>query len=240
MHILDYPNPDPARQLACDEALLQMAEDGEIGECLRIHELKSNVVVLGLQDEYERAALADKCQQHGVAILRRRSGGGAVILGPGCLLYSVILSREREGVQSVRASYRWILGRLCEAFAERGLNVEQAGISDLVLNGRKVGGSAQQRKRRYLLHHGTLLYDFDIELMQEFLGDVRSPPTYRQGRSHEQFVANLPIGRARLRDVILDAFGPVQSLEAPFPGLHDRVERLRTERYACPGWIERR
>ena len=240
MDLIEFSTPDPTAQLACDEALLQLADNGSVGECLRVYELRRPTVVLGLQDEHRRAVVGDICERHGVDILRRRSGGGAVVLGPGCLVYSLILRRDRPGLGSVRGSYRWILGRLCEELSADGPRVEPAGTSDLAWDGRKVGGSAQQRKRNYLLHHGTLLYGMRRELMEQFLGQVREPPPYRNGRSHRDFVTNLPLDRSVLDETVKRAFGAADSHQSPPADLMDLIEKLVAKRYGCREWTCRR
>ena len=111
------------------------------------------------------AAIADDviqeaCRDDGVRVLRRFSGGGAVVLGPGCLNYAVALSLvSRPELADVAASFQFILGRIVAALGIPGLSI--AGGTDLALDGRKVSGNAQRRGRRALIHHGTLLYDFD-------------------------------------------------------------------------------
>ena len=85
-------------------------------------------------------------------LARRSSGGGTVLLGPGCLLYSLVLRYDRAAeLRDIRKSYHWILGHVTEALP----GVTVAGPSDLAVGGRKIGGSAQQRKRDHLLHHGS-------------------------------------------------------------------------------------
>src|SRR2546429_689077 len=78
-----------------------------------------------------------------------------------------------------------------------------AGVSDLAVDGRKVSGNAQQRKREHFLHHGTLLYGFDATTMARYLRLPPRQPDYRQRRQHAEFVTNLPRERgdleARLR-----------------------------------------
>ena len=107
-----------------------------------------------------------RCDRGGVPsgrrrVLRRFSGGGAVVLGQGCLNYAVAMSLgfkspscRRRGEFSVRCS-----GRIVAALGIPGLSID--GRADIALNGRKVSGNAQRRGRRALLHHGTLLYAFD-------------------------------------------------------------------------------
>src|SRR5712692_8363165 len=156
MRFLDLTLPDPAANLALDEGLLLDAEAGAGGEVLRVWEWPAPVVVLGsgckLADDVNEAA----CLADGVPILRRSSGGGTVLWGRGSLLFSLVLAYERAPeLTQIGSSYRLILGRVAAALGLDG--VRQEGVSDLVLCGRKVSGNAQQRKRAFLLHHGTLL-----------------------------------------------------------------------------------
>lgn len=240
MQFVDYSTRSAARHLACDEALLHFAEKDQIGECLRVYEVRQPAVVLGIQDEYERAARVDLCREHDVPILRRRSGGGTVLLAPGCLLYSLILRRDRSALQSVTRSYEWILTRLCHAISTREVSVEHAGISDIAWDGRKVGGSAQQRKRDFLLHHGTLLYDVDISLIERFVGEVRAAPEYRQNRPHADFVANLPLPPADLSRSIRGAFC-CEDTDVSLPDdFSQHIEQLIRDQYTSAEWTQRR
>ena len=107
----------------------------------------ARVVVVGrsgvISNEVEREA----CAADGVAVLRRDSGGGAVLLGPGCMSYSLLLSVEKHPrLRDVRLSYRLILGCLVRALAVPGLEIR--GVSDLAIGGRKVSGNAQRRGRQ--------------------------------------------------------------------------------------------
>src|SRR5262249_22267098 len=150
-------------------------------------------VVLGsgcrLSEDVDEAA----CRADGVPIRRRSSGGGTVLLGPGCLLFSLVLAYDRSPLlQEIRSSYAYILEHLRTALEGWAAGIERAGISDLAAAGRKFSGNAQQRKRRFLLHHGTLLYDFDLGRVGRYLHPPRRRPGYRRGRPHSAFLMNLP------------------------------------------------
>src|SRR5262249_42081874 len=135
-----------------------------------------------------------------VPILRRSSGGGTVLLGEGCLLYSLVLSQDSSpALTAVRSSYGYILERVSGGLDGIVPGVARGGISDLATGGRKFSGNAQQRKRRYLLHHGTLLYDFDLPLFGRYLRMPARQPEYRAGRGHTEFVMNLPCSVEELR-----------------------------------------
>ena len=71
--------------------------------------------------------------------------------------------------------------------------LQQAGTSDLAAAGRKFSGNAQQRKRRFLLHHGTLLYAFDLSRVGRYLRPPPRQPEYRAGRDHVAFLRNLDL-----------------------------------------------
>ena len=90
-------------------------------------------------------------------------------------------------LRDIRRSYGWILDR----FTALGVAVE--GGSDLVAGGRKVGGSAQQRKRDHLLHHGTLLYAFDLALIPRYLHEPPRQPDYRQARAVAKVLGMRPL-----------------------------------------------
>jgi lipoate-protein ligase A len=227
-----------AENLALDEALLLAAEAGQAGEAVRFWEWPTPVVVLGAGgsvgiDVNERA-----CRAAGVPIHRRASGGGTVLLGRGCLLFSLVLHYDRAAeLRDVTASYRWILGRVCEALRPVAA-LDPVGTSDLAWAGRKVSGNAQQRKAGHVLHHGTLLYAFDLPTVGRYLNPPERAPAYRAGRDHGEFITNLPTGAETLKGLLATAFGAE-------PGelnrwAQDRAAGLVTEKYAMDEWVGRR
>ncbi len=197
LRLLDHSPPDAEENLALDTALFRAVEGGAQGGTLRLWESPALVVVLGrssvISNEVEQAA----CAADGVPVLRRDSGGGAVLLGPGCMSYSLLLSLDRyPELRNVRLSYGLILGCLVRALAVPGLEIR--GLSDLAIGGRKVSGSAQRRGRQALLHHGTLLYEFEPRWVERYLKQPSRQPDYRSGRRHTDFLGNLPLSRSQI------------------------------------------
>lgn len=162
------------------------------GEALLLWESRNPCVVLP-----RSGSAADSVVKGSpLPVLRRASGGGAVVLGPGCLNYALVLSLERRPVLlDVEDSYRALLGALAESLPVSG--VRPLG-SDLALGDRKFAGHAQKRSRGALLHHGTLLYDFDLALVSQALHEPQRQPHYRRGRTHADFLVNLPLPRETL------------------------------------------
>jgi lipoate---protein ligase len=238
MRCLDLTLPGAAANLALEEALLTEAEAGRGGEVLRLWEWPRPVVVLGsggvLADDVDEAA----CRADGVPILRRSSGGGTVLWGPGSLMFSLVLGYDRDpALRDLHASYAFILERVGEAVGGPAAGVRREGISDLALNGRKFSGNAQQRKRDHLLHHGTLLYAFDPDAVARYLKPPPRQPEYRAGRDHRDFLCNLPFGRDELKRRLRAAWQADEELtDRP----EAAVERLCAEKYEREEWTRRR
>jgi len=235
MRYLDLTLATPAENLALDEALLLEAEDGA-DEVLRVWEWPALVVVLGSGCQLAENVNEAACQADGVPILRRGSGGGTVLWGPGCLLYSLMLRYDRDPtLTEIRPSYRYVLERVGQVVGLPG--VSQEGISDLTLEGRKFSGNAQQRKRDVLLHHGTLLYGFDLACVSRYLKPPPRQPDYRRQRAHQEFLVNLPLSAVELKQRLRTVWGADQE-QAIWP--QDLVSRLCQERYGRPEWTRRR
>lgn len=240
MELLDLTLPTLAENVALDEALLLAAEAGG-GEVLRLWEWPTPAVVLGaagrLHDEIDVAA----CVADGVPIARRSSGGGSVLLGSGCMLFSLVLAFDRDpALADLHGSYRYILSRLSNGLSVQGttsFSLGLQGISDLAMADRKVSGNAQQRKRTHLLHHGTILYAFDASRLARYLKFPPRQPAYRQGRPHQEFVANVPRTAPALKDAIASLWDAATPCQA-WP--HELTATLVREKYEKPEWIHRR
>jgi lipoate-protein ligase A len=196
-------------------------------------------VVLGYANRAASEADLDACRARGIPVHRRCSGGGAVLQGPGCLNYSLILSLDRHpDLQTIPAANRHIMERQRQTL-ERLLAspVSVQGITDLsfVPRGKdeetgglvKFSGNAQRRKRHALLFHGTFLLDFDIDLVQKILPMPTREPDYRQHRPHRQFLANLRVSAAAIKAALRETWGaveaPTRAPEIP-PSLLEKYE----------------
>ena len=236
MHLLDLTLPDPTENLALDEALLLAAEDGG-ADVLRLWELPGLAVILGSGGSVAIDVNVAACEADHVPILRRASGGGTVLLGPGCLCFSLVLGYDRApGLDQIRASNRYILDRVRTALAPVA-PANPEGTSDLAVNGIKISGNAQQRKRTHLLHHGTLLCGFDLGLIAKYLHAPERQPDYRRNRPHAEFVANLPATVAEVKR-LLAAEWQTEGDYQPVP--FEKANELVAEKYSHDEWNRRR
>jgi lipoate-protein ligase A len=237
MKLLDYTLPTPAENLALDETLLLAAEAGTGGEVLRLWESPALAVVVGSGGSVPIDVNLAACEADGIPVLRRASGGGTVLLGSGCLCFSLVLSYDRApGLNEIPASNRYILARVVNALAPI-VPARIEGTSDLAVGRVKFSGNAQQRKRRFFLHHGTLLCGFDLALIGKYLESPERQPEYRRDRPHAEFVANLPITVHEAKRLLV-AEWRTEGEYAPLP--LDQVRQLVAEKYASDEWNRRR
>lgn len=185
---------------------------------------ESQTVVLGRSAEAASAVDAAFCLIQNIEIVRRASGGGTVMIGPGTLQWAFALphtlSPELSGIPGAKRFCNEILvAALKDTRAGTGgehhaqsLTIHASG--DLLLGDRKVGGIALKRKRYAGLVHGTILINADLELIDTVLRHPPREPDYRKGRSHDAFLANLvgPGGRRfdrdRLEAAVLSRLSP--------------------------------
>lgn len=208
MNLLNLTLDEPAANIALDEALLEAAEQHAAPlEVLRLWESPQPMVVLGRSSRVDQEVEHATCVAERVPVIRRCSGGASVLAGPGCLMYAVVLSYERHPeLRMIDQAHRFVLGRLAESLAQVLPEIQLQGISDLTRANRKVSGNSMRCKRRHLLYHGTLLYDFPLAEIGRLLKTPPRQPDYRVRRTHDDFVANLPASREMLCQALERAF----------------------------------
>lgn len=213
MKIKDVEFESPEDNILFDEVLLESAERGYSQETLRFWESQVTFIVLGRISNLETDVKTEAAQEDRVPILRRCSGGGTVVQGTGCLNYALILSKQRSlELTDVRRSYRFILSYVIEVLKRLQIEASFYPSSDLALtsNQKKISGNAQKRSKKYILHHGTLLYDFDLTKIERYLTFPKDRPAYRQARAHLDFVDNLRVSPKAIKQAFYDVFQPVR------------------------------
>ena len=239
MALLDLTLEGVEANLALDEALLVEADEGRAGATLRFWEMPRFAVVLGASRRLAVDVQAQACQEDGVPIVRRSSGGGTVVIGPGALNVTVILPMSAApGLSAVDVAQGYVLDRIARGLQSSGRAVAVAGSGDLTIAGRKFAGSAQRRLRNWFLVHCSILLEFSLERITRYLAIPARQPAYRVGRTHEDFLMNLDLSRTIVHDLICSAWSPATLFPASDVP-HDLLETLLTERFANRSWIER-
>lgn len=233
MTLKDITFPSPEENIIFDDVLLQLAEEGVQGEVLRFWESSDYFVVLGRIGKESDDVRTEETQKDGIPVLRRSSGGGTVLQGRGCLNYSLVLSKDSDpSIADLRRSYQFILAKVVHALKTAGVDAVFYPTSDIALTDskKKISGNAQKRLRRFILHHGTLLYDFDLERITRYLKMPAEVPDYRRGRSHADFVANMPVQRRTIIDAFRKEFRTAGLDEKPNANERARLDQLLAAR----------
>ena len=228
-----------AEQLALDATLLEMAEDRSGPAALvRTWELPEPTVIVGrssrLAEEVDLAA----CRRQGVALARRDSGGCAVLCGPGCLMYSVLLGyRDDPQLRALDRAHAYVLERLIAELGGEVGGIARRGTSDLAIGDRKFSGNSMRCRRDHLLYHGTVLYDFPLERVAKCLRMPARQPAYRRERAHGAFLVNLPMAR----EAIVKALERAWQTEGEFGDWPvERIAALSQEQFGNEAWVHRR
>jgi lipoate-protein ligase A len=238
MKLLDLTFPSPAENLACDEALLDWCEAGGDEEVLRFWESPECFVVVGYANKVASEVNVAACEAQNIPILRRCSGGGTVVQGPGCLNYALILriSADRP-TRNISAANRFIMecnrAAVESAIGHRPSAIQIQGHTDLAIGSLKFSGNSQRRRRKFLLFHGTFLLNFDLRLIGELLRTPSHQPDYRQNRSHGEFVTNLNLPVDDIKVALRKSWG----VSGPFSVLiRNEIAGLIEEKYSRPKW----
>ena len=187
-------------------------------------------VIIGHNQDARREVNLEYLQEHGMALARRVTGGGAVYHDLQNLNYSIVGRRPRIDV-------------IVEALRSLGVPAELTGRNDIFVEGRKVSGFARSVYHQRELIHGTLMYDVDIDVLTRAL-DTPESKLNRQGvASVRSRVANLKdylpgiddIGQFRERLHALLACGDQEIFLGP--EAYERIEKRRIEKFAAPEWI---
>jgi lipoate---protein ligase len=180
---------------------------GEIVEGFSTWEFDRICVVLGRGSKTSEAN-AQLCFEDSIPIVRRCSGGASIVAGPGCLMYSVILSlNDRPELRSIDKAHRFVMGNILIATKSLDSSVTLQGICDLTIGDRKFSGNALRYTRDWLLYHGTILYRFPIECISRYLATPPRQPAYRSGRSHADFLTNIDCQPEALKQSLRKSWG---------------------------------
>ena len=157
---------------------------------VRVYRLADTVVVLGSGSRPDQELHLDACHADRVPILRRRGGGCSVVLDTGNVIVSVVMTGLPFG--HYRRHFDTLTGWLAEGLERIGIpGVSQAGICDLVMGDKKIGGACVHRSRDLLYYSVSLLVDPDMDRVTRYLKHPPREPDYRGGRHHISFMGAL-------------------------------------------------
>lgn len=220
----------PATVLAWSEA--RVDEGAARGPSIALWLPAGVHAAIGIGQRPERELEIDAMRRDGVGLVRRQSGGGAVLLCPGVLCWEAWakvedLEKMGAGDGGIRQAYAALSKPVIDGLARMGIEAFHAGICDISTMpaesgiARKLAGTAQLRRRDMVLVHGSLLVNPELELLQRYLKFPSEQPDYRQGRTHRDFCIS-----------VVDTL----SRDAASPSLPSRVAGAVATAALADGW----
>lgn len=234
---IQQKNTDPYFNLAAEEYLLKnFAED-----VFMLWQSDSAIVVGKHQN-----ALAEinhrYVHENGIKVARRLSGGGTVFHDPGNLNFTFI----KNVGQIDQVNFKIFTQPIVEVLKKLGLDAYTSGRNDLLLNGKKISGNAEHVYKKRVLHHGTLLFNSQLQKLKNALKVDLSRFDDKAVQSNRSEVANIVDFLGEPMMVEEFASFVFTGIKAGFPEAEvfqfsekdkKAIKQLRDEKYATWDWI---
>lgn len=199
-----------------------------------------NAIVVGKNQNTVNEVNSDYVRRHGITVVRRLSGGGAVYHDLGNLNFTFITDAD----DSQRIDLHMFCIPIVETLRSFGVTAQISGRNDITVDGKKFSGNSQYVREHRVMHHGTILFDSDLSVVSEALSVDRDKLTAKGIASVRSRVTNLrpylPQGtslddfKRRLLEYL-----SVESPVIPHPLTAEdekRIAEIRAERYATWEW----
>lgn len=205
--LLHEPPQSPAYHMALDQVLLEEVGAGRRSPTLRIWEWASAAVVIGSFQSLRNEVDPIAAERHGIEVVRRISGGGAMFIEPGnTITYSLYAPGSLVEGLSFQDSYAFLDDWVLRALAGLGIRAWYQPINDIVSAAGKIGGAAQKRLAGgAVLHHVTMSYDIDAAKMTQVLRIGREKLSGKGTPSAAKRVDPLRSQTGLPREAIIDA-----------------------------------
>lgn len=238
MYALRIESTDPAFNLALEETLFGTLSPENPGMFLIWRNAPS--VIIGCHQNTAEEVNEPYCREHGINVVRRPTGGGAVYHDLGNVNFSFLVWVEKNRL----SGFEEFMRPMVAALRDLGVDAAYTSRNDITVNGRKVAGTAQRRSGQRMLHHGCLLVDVDTSVLT---GALAVDPEKFQSKgvaSHRARVANLreflPAGLSgdECMNMVIEAMTRrcADEERTLSPKLREKAEALAASRYRSWEW----
>ncbi|MDI2033898.1 Octanoyltransferase LipM [Paenarthrobacter nitroguajacolicus] len=233
--------------VALDEVLTEEVGAGLRNPTLRFWDWEEPSVVIGSFQSVKNEVDPDGVQRHGITVVRRISGGGAMFMEAGnCITYSLYLPQTLVDGISFADSYAFLDAWVMAALEKIGITAYYVPLNDIATDQGKIGGAAQKRLANGgMLHHVTMSYDIDADKMVEVLRIGKEKLSDKGTRSAKKRVDPLrrQTGMARaaileaMQEVFTERYGAVESrlTKAELEEARNRVDA----KFGTGEWLNR-
>ena len=243
---------DAYMNMAIDEAILRMIQEGEVGNTVRFYRWRPSAISIGYFQSVLEEVDVETCSKMKVDVVRRITGAGAVYHDyKGEVTYSVVARSDEPRIpKDIIESYKVICQGIILGLRRLGLNPTLKPVNDIVVNDRKISGNAQTRKLNTILQHGTILVDVNVEKMFKMLKVSDEKIRDKMIKSVKERVTSIKreLGKKVDFNDVVDAlkYGFEEAFDVTLiPDQLSRKEvalayKLKREKYATKEWIHKR
>jgi len=233
----------PAMNVALDEVLTRRVGTGERPPTVRFWAWAAPAVILGRFQSVRNEVNEAEAAARGVTIVRRITGGGAMFVRPDATItYSIALPEQHVAGLSFPESYAALDGWVVETFRALGVDAWYAPLNDITSAEGKIGGAAQARRGRAVLHHTTISYEMNTDEMAQILRIGKEKLSDKGIASAAKRVSPLrrqtDLARAAIVEALIAGFRERFGLIDGTITAEERAaaEALVAERYATDAW----
>lgn len=245
--VVHEPAVSPAMNLALDEVLTTRVGEGRRLPTLRLWEWNESAVVIGSFQSYRNEVDAEQAKKHGFTVVRRISGGGAMLMAKDAIItYSLYVPGELVAGMTFADSYAFLDDWVLQALRGVGIDAVYQPLNDIASPSGKIGGAAQKRLANGgVLHHATLSYDMDGEVMTQVLRIGREKLSDKGTVSAAKRVDPLRSQTGLSRAAIIEAFkNTFTTLYGATPGHiteeeYAEARELVKTKFDTPAWLNR-
>jgi lipoate-protein ligase A len=245
--IVHEPAVSPRMNLALDEVLTARVGDGRRTPTLRMWEWDASAVVIGSFQSLRNEVDPEGAARHGFDVVRRISGGGAMMMGAGQIVtYSLYVPAALVAGMTFADSYAFLDDWVLQALRSLGIDATYQPLNDIASPTGKIGGAAQKRLANGgVLHHATLSYDIDGQMMTEVLRIGREKLSDKGTASAAKRVDPLRsqtgLPREAVIERLLETFAKLYGAERGTISADEyaEAEALVAAKFATDAWLRR-
>ena len=228
--LIDTDLAHPYYVTAADDAISIAVSKNKAPSTLHFYRRYPPAVSIGRMKSIKEINL-EECRKRGIMIVRRKSGGGTIYTDEGCLIYGLIFKPHTMNPLKI---FEMVCNSIRSALKDLGFNANYKKPNDVLVNGKKVSGSALLVREGVVLVHGTILVNSDLDVMRKVLPrrkDVEVTSLEKEGRK---------VDIEGLKRMLAEKFG--KAMEARFVKgdlsnyEKEMIEKLIEERYGRDEW----
>lgn len=238
---------DVFEQMAIDEAILRSFDEGKSPRTIRFYRFKPSAITVGYTQDINDVINTYACDELDIPYVRRITGGGTVFHDyNGEITYSMVTDKI-EG--EIEESFFTLLEPIIETLKAYDLDAKFKPYNDILVETRKISGSAQRRGKKGMLQHGTLMYATDLDTLSEILKVDEEKLKERGADSFTDLVTTIEdeIGWKPEPDELIEdmkkSYEKVLDIETVEEELNDREIELKEKfksKYESSNWNENR